>query len=128
MSDLMGLLGNAGIDPQMLQQLFAQGQSDPFAQNIPGQELLGMPQQQPMQQPQNPSFADQLAQQEPPPEMMQPQGLPELPEEMGGFGFGQTAPQMTGGQGLGQQDIGLRQQLISQLLPQMMGGQNGFIR
>ena len=43
-------------------------------------------------------------------------GLPNLPDEFGGFGFGQTAPQQF------EPQQNLRQQLIEQLLGQMGGG------
>lgn len=47
-----------------------------------------------------------------------PPGLPNLPENLQGFGFGQSAPEMN-------VNSNLRQNLIQQLLQQLMGSQAG---
>lgn len=123
----------------MLDSLFGMGQDNPFAQyqqmqanpftqQIPGMEYLGgMGQASPggmpgmgspdsigmgvdRTQPEGNGVATDFA--------GTSTGLPNLPESMQGFGFGQSAPQMN-------VNSGLRQNLIQELLKQLMGQNMG---
>ncbi len=110
---------------------YQQMQANPFTRQIPGTEYLGgmgqdsgnpmgggmgAPQDMPYNESQIPTdFAGV------------PPGLPNLPEDMQGFGFGQAAPEMN-------VNNGLRQSLIQNLLSQLMqqsgsgGGMMGMAR
>lgn len=101
---------------------YQQMQANPFTRQIPGTEYLsgmngnmgagnmrGMPgiagmQQQPQEPPTD--FAGV------------PPGLPNLPQDLQGFGFGETAPQMN-------INNKLQENLLQQLIQQLMGVQNG---
>ena len=116
--------GLGGMSPQMMQQImamFSQQQQDPFSQMLPGEQYLGD------ENPENPRLA-QMRQNMGDIESFSPQneaissdfantspGLPNLPDSLEGFGFGQNAPEQFNG--------GLKQQLIRQLLAQMPMGQ-----
>lgn len=114
----MGLLnaqGGGNINPAQLMQMMQmmqQQQSDPFSKSMPGDGLLNsgnsayMPQQGP-QNPQDPQMMQAPMQgADPKP------GLPSLPPDFGGFGFGRYAPKEV-------QPMGIRQQLIQQLISQL---------
>lgn len=125
----------AGLMQQIMQMMQTQRQ-DPFSQGMPGEGLLGAGGMAPPQQgsaggmmPQMPGLADaqMQGQQLIPNEQAstistdfadtQP-GLPNLPDSFGGFGFGQFAPKEV-------QPVGLRQQLIQQLMTNMGGSPMG---
>lgn len=126
----MGALAGGGIDPTALLQMLTMQSKDPFSKGLPGDGLLGpggmsvpnMPQLSGMQQAQdNAQMVDPAAQMQTIPTDFadtQP-GLPNLPDNMGGFGFGQFAPKEV-------QPMGLRQQLIQHImgLMQNQGGGN----
>src|SRR3990167_9668705 len=106
------------IDPRMLQQAFMQMRAqnaNPMARPIAGSEYLqGLGQggggQMPQQMPQGmPGQMPQMGQQ-----MPQQQGLPELPEDMSGFGMGAMKPQAY------TPEPSLRRKLIEELLGQLM--------
>ncbi len=124
MSGMLNQGMQGGFDPeQLLQMLQAQG-NDPFLKPMPGDDLLGagnmaMPQQQMgqqgmqgQQQPQMPGLEQAPMGGDMPP------GLPNIPQNMGGFGLGQFAPKEF-------QPVGIRQQLI-QALMQQLGAGGGF--
>lgn len=107
-------------------------QANPFTRSIPGSEYLdglgqmgggmgqmgGMDQASnfdPMAQMNQQNYGDQQA---PTDFAGVPPGLPNLPESMQGFGFGQNAPQMN-------VNSNLRQSLIKALLQQMMQQSQG---
>lgn len=125
----MGLLdGMMGGGQNPFEQYQAM-QANPFTQQIPGMEYLsGMG--NPMQQGgQLPGGFNPQEQGMPQPGLQEgvptdfagvPPGLPNLPQDMQGFGFGEGAPQMN-------INTNLRQDLISQLLQQLMqGGMGGM--
>src|SRR3990167_5501434 len=100
------------IDPRMLQQAFMQMRAqntNPMARPIAGSEYLqglgqgGAGQMQQQQMPQGM-----------PGQMPQQQGLPELPEDMSGFGMGAMKPQAY------TPEPSLRRKLIEELLGQLM--------
>ena len=115
--------GMQGLDPQAIQQLmqiYQQSQQDPFTRSMPGEQILGQSQPPPVMGMGQPEM-DQ-GQQSPYGGMAPstdfsntPPGLPNLPDNLGGFGFGQNAPVMQG--------PSLKQQMIQQLLSQMQGMQ-----
>ena len=102
---------------------YQQMQANPFTRQIPGTEYLsgmngqmgggnmgGMP---PM------NAAPQEQQQEVPSDFAGvPPGLPNLPQDLQGFGFGETAPQMN-------INNKLQESLLQQLIQQLMSAQGG---
>lgn len=121
------------MDPEMFAQLmgqYRQMQANPFARSIPGTEYLGgmgqgamgggMPGmgQNQFGGPAPDSFGGpnlQQGGQVPTDFAGTPPGLPNLPQDMQGFGFGQTAPEMN-------VNRSLRENLIKELLDQLQGG------
>lgn len=119
--------GMQGIDPQQLMQMLAMQRRDPFSRNLPGMGLLGdggmsMGPQQGMDQsmpPMGQQADTQLNQMPGQPDLATNNdvapGLPNLPQNFGGFGYGQFAPKSV-------QPMGIKQQLIAHLMQQLGGG------
>lgn len=135
------------LDPQMIQQILAmlrQQNADPFNKPMPGEGLLGaggmsqgsgmpqggggfaqnLPTSAPMSAMPNDQQVAPNATATIPTDFADTQpGLPNLPDSFTGFGFGQFAPKQM-------QPVGIRQQLIQQIMngnrgggmPNMMGG------
>jgi len=121
----MGMLDSIFGGGAMQENPFAQYQqmqANPFTRMIPGSEYLsGMPGQGMQEMQGFPSTMSQSPENPYPTDFAGvPPGLPNLPEDLQGFGFGQTAPQMN-------TNSNLRQNLIQQLLKQLMsqGGMGG---
>lgn len=145
---LGGGLGSMGASsqPNQLLQMMQMQKRDPFSRPLPGSGLLG---DGGMAAPQMPGMAGQPSGGQPQQGLGQPQtpdmntistdfadtqpGLPNLPDNFLGFGFGQYAPKTTQPPQMGLtqssqgDNSGMRQQMIAQLLQHLMsqGGMPG---
>lgn len=98
---------------------YKQMQANPFTRALPGSEYLsGMGQMGGFDPMLNMEQQSSSFEQIPTDFAGVPPGLPNLPESLQGFGFGQTAPQMN-------VNSSLRQNLIKTLLQQMMQQSQG---
>lgn len=98
---------------------FRRMQANPFSRALPGSEYLPNGGQPPGPAPLGSAGLPKGESVIPTDFAGTPPGLPNLPEDMQGFGFGQSAPKMN-------VNKGLRQDLIQQLLQQLMGGMDGL--
>lgn len=121
MALLSSLLGGGGMSNPFAE--YKQMQANPFTRMIPGSEYLGgapslpglLQSQGGMDQGDASTIPTDFA--------GVPPGLPNLPQNLQGFGFGENAPQMNVNSNLRQ---GLIQQLLEQLSPQLGGAGQPF--